>query len=71
MNIETCKNCEYYSLDTLTDGTKEHYCYPPYFTHMIAFSIPCKNRTEEECKMILKAVDELPWITVGMEDDCK
>ena len=50
MNIKSCKNCTYYSLDTLTDGTKEHYCYPtfPFLT------VPCKLRKKRQCKEILK-----------------
>ena len=50
MNIETCKNCEYYSLDTLTDGTKEHYCYAP-FPYL---TVPCKKRKKSQCKEILR-----------------
>ena len=50
MKIETCKNCEYYSLDTLTDGTKEHYCYPP-FPYL---TVPCKKRKKSQCKEILR-----------------
>lgn len=48
MNIETCKNCEYYSLDTLTDGAKEHYCHSP-FPYWI---VPCKKRKKRQCKEI-------------------
>lgn len=50
MNIEICKNCQYYSLDTLTDGTKEHYCYSPF----LYLTVPCKKRKKRQCKEILK-----------------
>ena len=50
MNIKTCKKCEYYSLDTLTDGTKEHYCHSP-FPYL---TVPCKRRKKSQCKEILK-----------------
>lgn len=48
MDIKTCKKCQFYSLDTLTDGTKENYCYPlfPYLT------APCKNRKKSQCNEI-------------------
>lgn len=64
MDISVCKNCKFHSLDTLTDGTKEDYCYPPIFPHMIAFSIPCSKRSESDCKKILKDAGELPWVEV-------
>ena len=56
MDIEKCKKCKFYRLDTLSDGTKEHYCCPIFSLNLIAFSIPCKNRDEKTCKRILKNI---------------
>lgn len=50
MDIEKCKNCECYQLDTLTDGTKEDYCYPPF----PFLTVPCKRRKKRQCNEILK-----------------
>lgn len=58
MDINKCKNCKLYKLDTLTDGEKEHYCYPPIFPGIIAWTIPCKNRKPEDCKEILDMCDK-------------
>lgn len=58
MDIEKCKQCKLHRLDTLDDGSKEHYCYPPFMPGMIAFSIPCKNRSKSDCKKILREIKE-------------
>lgn len=58
MDIEKCKKCKLYKLDTLSDGSKEHYCYPPFMLEMIALSIPCKNRSEKDCKKIIDLLQE-------------
>lgn len=58
MDIEKCKKCKFYRLDTLADGTKEHYCCPIFNLNIIALSIPCTNRNKEDCKKILKAIKE-------------
>ena len=58
MNVEECKKCKLHRLDTLDDGSKEHYCHPPFNLNIIAFSIPCVNRNKKDCKKILKEIKE-------------
>lgn len=53
-DIEKCKKCKLHKLDTLSDGTKEDYCYPPYNASLFrgfafGFSLPCSERTKEHC----------------------
>lgn len=55
MDIKKCKECEFHRLDTLVDGTKEHYCYPPMFRYLTA---PCKRRKKKQCNDILKQVND-------------
>ena len=54
MRISKCKKCKLHRLDTLADGSLEHYCYPPIMLGAIAFSIPCLDRNPKDCKKILK-----------------
>lgn len=49
-----CKNCKLHRLDTLADGTKENYCYPP--LSVMCFAIPCKDRRGKNCKALRKLV---------------
>lgn len=58
MDIEKCKECRLYRLDTLSDGSKEHYCYPPFMSGLLAYAIPCKNRNKRDCKMIWEYIDK-------------
>ena len=62
MDIEKCKQCQLYHLDTLNDGNKEHYCYPPIMLGMMALSIPCENRGDIECKKILKHIEKHGYV---------
>lgn len=52
--VENCKKCKCYCLDTLVDGTKEDYCYPP--ETAMCFTIPCKDRGAKMCEAIRKLV---------------
>lgn len=46
-----CENCKFHRLDTLADGTKEDYCYPPLFCGLL--SCPCKDRKQKHKKQCL------------------
>ena len=61
MIINKCKKCKFYSLDTLDDGTKEHYCSPPIYIPY--FFIPCKNRKSGECRELRKMIKKYNNIT--------
>lgn len=46
-----CKKCKWHRVDDLSDGTKEDYCYPPLFSHLL--SVPCKQRRKRQRKQCL------------------
>lgn len=60
MMINKCEKCNIHSLDTLTDGTKEHYCSPPIYIPY--YSIPCKNREHKDCIKLRKMVKKMKHI---------
>lgn len=67
MDIKKCKECPCCSIDTLADGTKEHYCYPPNFGVYMMFAIPCKNRSKSLCKKIKKIADKERKYFLGLQ----
>lgn len=63
MNVDKCKKCKLHRLDTLSDGTKEDYCYPPYNASLFigfafGLALPCGKRTQENCVELQKLQKE-------------
>ncbi len=46
-----CNNCKWHRIDTLSDRTKEDYCYPPILSDLL--SAPCKERKKNHKKQCL------------------
>lgn len=46
-----CENCKWHRMDTLADGTKEDYCYPPLLCGLLV--APCMKRRRKHRKQCL------------------